>query len=173
MSAPCPAIAPPIGFPLAIALSSLLPLGGCAESEVPGQTRGDDGAIADEGTRGPAALVRVSTPDAAPTLSRSNWFAERRGRHVGAVRRAVGRLARAAERRPGDRSIVAPTLAISLEDDRFLTADAARHIAASVPGARLLLYPSGGHVWVGHDAELFAAINAFLDEIDSMDLPRP
>jgi len=37
--------------------------------------------------------------------------------------------------------IVAPTRAISLEDDGFLTADAALHIAANVPGARLLLYP--------------------------------
>ncbi|MFN0115164.1 MAG: alpha/beta fold hydrolase [Paracoccaceae bacterium] len=56
----------------------------------------------------------------------------------------------------------APTLAISLEDDRFLTADAARHIAAYVAGARLLIYPTGGHVWVGHDAELFGAVAAFL-----------
>lgn len=61
--------------------------------------------------------------------------------------------------------IAAPTLAISLEDDRFGTADAARHIAASVTGARLILYPTGGHVWVGHDRELFAAIDRFLKEI--------
>lgn len=58
--------------------------------------------------------------------------------------------------------IAAPTLAISLEDDRYLTADAARHIAASVPGSELVIYPSGGHVWVGRDAEMFAAIDAFL-----------
>jgi 2-hydroxy-6-oxonona-2,4-dienedioate hydrolase len=61
--------------------------------------------------------------------------------------------------------IRAPTLAISVEDDRFGTADAARHIAASVPGARLLMFPSGGHVWVGHDAELFAALGQFLNEV--------
>jgi pimeloyl-ACP methyl ester carboxylesterase len=58
--------------------------------------------------------------------------------------------------------ITAPTLAISLEDDRFLTIDAARHISVSVPGARLLTYPTGGHVWVGHDAEIFDAIDTFL-----------
>lgn len=62
-------------------------------------------------------------------------------------------------------AIAAPTLAISAEDDLYLTADAARHIAAGVGGARLIVYPDGGHVWVGHDADLFGAIDAFLREI--------
>ena len=61
--------------------------------------------------------------------------------------------------------IKAPTLAISLEDDRFLTVDAARHIAASVPGACLIIYPTGGHIWIGHDGELFGAIEEFLGDI--------
>lgn len=60
--------------------------------------------------------------------------------------------------------IRAPTLTISLEDDRFGTIDAARHIAASVQGARLISYSVGGHVWVGHDREIFAEIDAFLRE---------
>jgi pimeloyl-ACP methyl ester carboxylesterase len=64
---------------------------------------------------------------------------------------------------PLDR-IAAPTLAISAEDDRFGTAAAARHIAARVAGARALILPAGGHVWVGHDAEVWAAIDAFLRE---------
>lgn len=59
-------------------------------------------------------------------------------------------------------AIRAPTLAVSVEDDRFLTADAARHIAATVPGARLLMFPSGGHVWVGHDEALFREADQFL-----------
>ncbi len=63
------------------------------------------------------------------------------------------------------KDIAAPTLAISLEDDRYLTADAARHIAATVPGARLVVYPSGGHVWVGRDDELFAEVQRFLRDI--------
>lgn len=58
--------------------------------------------------------------------------------------------------------ITAPTLAVSLQDDRFGTYAAARHLAATVPGARLLAWPTGGHVWVGHDAELFAEVDAFL-----------
>ncbi|WP_164157270.1 alpha/beta fold hydrolase [Sandarakinorhabdus rubra] len=58
--------------------------------------------------------------------------------------------------------IRAPTLSVSMEDDRFETAAAARHIAASVPGAELLLFPTGGHVWVGREAALFAGVDAFL-----------
>lgn len=58
--------------------------------------------------------------------------------------------------------IRAPTLTISLEDDLYGTLAAAEHIAATVPGARLRTYPTGGHVWAGHDVEMFAAIDAFL-----------
>ncbi len=62
-------------------------------------------------------------------------------------------------------AITAPTLAISAADDRFNTAAAARHIAATVPGARSIIFPTGGHIWLGHDAELFGAIDSFLMEI--------
>ena len=61
-------------------------------------------------------------------------------------------------------TIRAPTLALSLADDRFETLVAARHIAATVPGARLVALPEGGHVWVGHDAEVFAEVSRFLAE---------
>ncbi len=61
-------------------------------------------------------------------------------------------------------AITAPTLALSVEDDRFNTAAAARHIAATVPGARSIIFPTGGHIWLGHDAELFGAIDSFLKE---------
>jgi predicted alpha/beta hydrolase family esterase len=56
-------------------------------------------------------------------------------------------------------------LAISLEDDRFQTAAAARHIARSVAGAKLIIYPSGGHVFVGHATEVFKEVVAFLAEV--------
>ena len=59
-------------------------------------------------------------------------------------------------------SITVPTLAISLEDDRFDTVAAARYIAAEVPGATLVTWPTGGHIWVGHDADVTAAIDGFL-----------
>jgi pimeloyl-ACP methyl ester carboxylesterase len=55
-----------------------------------------------------------------------------------------------------------PTLAISFRDDRFDTAAAAREIGMRVPGARFSIFESGGHVWVGHEREVFSAIDAFL-----------
>jgi len=62
--------------------------------------------------------------------------------------------------------IVAPTLVASLEDDRFETAAAARHIANSVSGTELVIYPSGGHVWVGRNDDLFVRIDGFLRKHD-------
>jgi 2-hydroxy-6-oxonona-2,4-dienedioate hydrolase len=54
--------------------------------------------------------------------------------------------------------IVAPTLTISVKDDLFGTFDVARYTAERVPGARFLGYPTGGHLWVGHDREVTAEI---------------
>lgn len=62
-------------------------------------------------------------------------------------------------------AIAAPVLAISAEDDRFGTAANARHIAGAVPGAELIVYPQGGHIWIGHDAALFDAVDGFLGRI--------
>jgi pimeloyl-ACP methyl ester carboxylesterase len=61
--------------------------------------------------------------------------------------------------------ITVPTLAISYEDDGFGTAAAARYIAANVTGARLQIYPEGGHIGIGHEADSFALIDGFLREI--------
>ncbi len=58
--------------------------------------------------------------------------------------------------------IKAPTLVVSLEDDFYRTLAPARFIAAHIPGARLLTYASGGHVFVGHEEEVFAEVDAFL-----------
>ena len=58
--------------------------------------------------------------------------------------------------------IAAPTLLISVQDDLFGTYDVARYTAAEIPGARLVGYPSGGHVWVGHHDAVMREIAAFL-----------
>lgn len=58
--------------------------------------------------------------------------------------------------------IKTPTLTISFADDLFGTYDAARYTAEQIPGARFLGYPSGGHLWVGHNDEVFAEVSAFL-----------
>jgi pimeloyl-ACP methyl ester carboxylesterase len=58
--------------------------------------------------------------------------------------------------------IAAPTLTISLADDGFGTYDGARYTAEHIPGARFIGYARGGHVWVGHQEEVAAAIATFL-----------
>jgi pimeloyl-ACP methyl ester carboxylesterase len=58
--------------------------------------------------------------------------------------------------------IGAPTLTISVADDLFGTYDAARYTAEQIPGARFVGYPEGGHVFVGHEAEIVGTIAGFL-----------
>lgn len=58
--------------------------------------------------------------------------------------------------------IRAPTLVISVADDRFGTYDSARYTAGHIPGARFIGYPNGGHVWAGRHSEVVAEVLAFL-----------
>jgi hypothetical protein len=53
-------------------------------------------------------------------------------------------------------------LAISLVDDLYGTYESARYTAEHIPGARFVGYPSGGHVWVGHQEEIVSEILGFL-----------
>lgn len=59
-----------------------------------------------------------------------------------------------------------PLLAISARDDLYGTADAAAHAAALAPAGRLILFDQGGHLWMGHDAEVWAAVAKFIAELD-------
>jgi pimeloyl-ACP methyl ester carboxylesterase len=59
-------------------------------------------------------------------------------------------------------SIRAPTLAISVADDGYGTLDGARYSAEHIPGARLIAYPTGGHLWLGHHREMVEEIGRFL-----------
>ena len=58
--------------------------------------------------------------------------------------------------------IGAPTLVLSLADDLFGTYEGARYSADHIPGARFIGFPSGGHLWVGHQKEVLSEIAAFL-----------
>jgi pimeloyl-ACP methyl ester carboxylesterase len=58
--------------------------------------------------------------------------------------------------------IRAPTLAISVADDRFGTYDAARYTAEHIRGARFVGYPTGGHVWIGRHKDMLGEIAALL-----------
>ena len=50
--------------------------------------------------------------------------------------------------------IEAPTVIISCEDDLFGTAATARLLAERIPDAALTIFQSGGHIWLGHDADV-------------------
>jgi pimeloyl-ACP methyl ester carboxylesterase len=58
--------------------------------------------------------------------------------------------------------ITTPTLAISFADDLYGTSESARYTAEHVPNARFIGYPSGGHVWIGHQDDVATEILAFL-----------
>jgi pimeloyl-ACP methyl ester carboxylesterase len=55
-----------------------------------------------------------------------------------------------------------PTLVIAVENDLFGLYEAARQAARRIPGARLVGFPTGGHLWVGHHGEVVTEIAAFL-----------
>jgi pimeloyl-ACP methyl ester carboxylesterase len=58
--------------------------------------------------------------------------------------------------------ISAPTLILSVADDLFGTYDGARYSAEHIPHAHFVGYPSGGHLWVGHQQEAMGEIASFL-----------
>lgn len=55
-----------------------------------------------------------------------------------------------------------PLLVLSADDDRFGTAPTARAIAGQVAGARLVIYPSGGHILVGRQEDSAAETWRFI-----------
>jgi pimeloyl-ACP methyl ester carboxylesterase len=65
---------------------------------------------------------------------------------------------------PLDR-ISAPTLIASAMDDGYGTYPGARYTAEHIAGARFLGYASGGHMFVGHEAEFASAALRFLDAL--------
>lgn len=59
-------------------------------------------------------------------------------------------------------SIAVPTLTVSVADDLYGTFDAARYTAEHIAGARFVGYPEGGHLFVGHEADVMRTIADFL-----------
>lgn len=58
--------------------------------------------------------------------------------------------------------IAVPTLIVSCEDDLFGTAETARLLDNRIPRSRLVIFPDGGHIWLGHDNELTREICEFI-----------
>lgn len=61
--------------------------------------------------------------------------------------------------------IAAPTLILSARDDLFNTLPAAKHAAGRIPGARLVVYETGGHLLVGRQREVRSVIREFLAKV--------
>ncbi|MDP3748106.1 MAG: alpha/beta hydrolase [Phenylobacterium sp.] len=59
--------------------------------------------------------------------------------------------------------ISAPTLIVSARDDLFNTLPAAQYAADRIPGARLAVYDTGGHLLVGRGAAVRAEAKTFID----------
>ena len=58
-----------------------------------------------------------------------------------------------------------PVLAVSVGDDLYVTHLSARFTAGQVRDGKLVVYPTGGHLWVGHDSEVWEEIAAFLRQV--------
>jgi 2-hydroxy-6-oxonona-2,4-dienedioate hydrolase len=65
-------------------------------------------------------------------------------------------------------TIRVPTLVVSARDDGFGTYAAAEHTASRILGAKFIGYDSGGHLLVGHDAQVQAEIATLIERE-----PRP
>ncbi len=58
--------------------------------------------------------------------------------------------------------ITVPTLLLSCEDDLFGTAETARLLQSRISGSKLVIYPQGGHIWLGHDDDFAAETTGFV-----------
>jgi pimeloyl-ACP methyl ester carboxylesterase len=58
-----------------------------------------------------------------------------------------------------------PTLVLSARDDALAPYRFAARAAARMPNAQLVSIDSGGHWFMGHDAELRNAITSFVGEV--------
>lgn len=111
---------------------------------------GTDGAVVRAANRDEQARVQRTLDDllpVGPRVAGMNFD----------VATAVGREPNAIE------NISCPVLAIRAEDDRFGTARRARLIISSLTHGHLVVFPSGGHVLVGHMADTVPEAVAFLE----------
>lgn len=77
--------------------------------------------------------------------------------------RNEGAVAQSLRRYPLE-ALSAPTLIASVEDDLFGTYPNARYTAEHIPHAKFIGFERGGHLWVGHEAELAASVTDFLSK---------
>ncbi len=64
-------------------------------------------------------------------------------------------------------NIAVPTLIVTARDDGFNTLPAAEFLAGKIPGAKLVVYDTGGHLLVGHSKAVRATVRSFLNAAGS------
>jgi 2-hydroxy-6-oxonona-2,4-dienedioate hydrolase len=62
-----------------------------------------------------------------------------------------------------------PALAVGARGDLYETDKAAVDVARRIPDARLVIYPDGGHLWIGHDAELWRTVGTLVNGLEAAD----
>ncbi len=72
--------------------------------------------------------------------------------------------------RPALEQVMAPTLIISARDDLFNTLPAAQYAARAIPGARLVVYDTGGHLLVNRGSEVRTVVADFLKQTGVLSL---
>ncbi len=108
----------------------------------------------------PPAVVRNASPDEQARVQQVlNHILPVSQRRLGLLNEAV--VITSLQRYALER-ITVPTLTIGCANDLFGTYDGARYTAEQIPGARFVGYPSGGHLWVGHQQEVVAEIVRFV-----------
>jgi pimeloyl-ACP methyl ester carboxylesterase len=55
-----------------------------------------------------------------------------------------------------------PALVISAADDGYRTYESSRYTAEQIPGGKFVGFPAGGHLLVGHEAEVRSLVTSFL-----------
>jgi pimeloyl-ACP methyl ester carboxylesterase len=59
-------------------------------------------------------------------------------------------------------SLAVPALIVAAKDDLFKTLPAAEFMAGQIPGARLVVFDTGGHLLIGRPEEVQTAVRDFL-----------
>jgi pimeloyl-ACP methyl ester carboxylesterase len=63
--------------------------------------------------------------------------------------------------------VTLPTLFISAADDLYITLPVAQKAARIIPSAKLLEFPTGGHLLLGREGEIWPVVSAFLKANES------
>lgn len=61
--------------------------------------------------------------------------------------------------------IQVPALVVAAKDDTVAVPAGSVYTAGHIPGARLVMYDTGGHALLGHQAEIRSMVQAFLDQV--------